>query len=46
MAAKTLDHTEYLSLVFGGIFQLYYAGFIPEDALPHIRHILWRDALE
>jgi len=41
-----MDHTEYLSLVFGGIFQLYYAGLLPEESLPHIRAILWRQALE
>ena len=41
-----MDHTAYLSRVFRGIFELYYAGCIPENALTHIRHILWRDALE
>jgi len=46
MAGKTLDHTEYLSLVFGGIFQLYYRGLIAEDTLLHMRSILWRDCLE
>lgn len=46
MAAKRMDHTEYLSWVVSALYRLYAYGQMSDEALQSVRAMLWLEMIE